>query len=132
MTGIIYYKIILQLGRYRWQADVETVHDIIEREFFEVETFTDRSDFMNKTFTYQLFFNLKGPNTYKENKSPWQLVQKKNTDIKKDVLMIPVVDLGLLLKTKLDNIFIKGYTMSLLKRPVIFPYVRTRRHSFLF
>lgn len=89
-------------ARHRWQADVETVHDIIEREFFEIETFKDNQDFFNKIFSYQLFFNLMRPNTYKENKSPWQLAQEKIPDIKKEVFMIPPVDLRQLLKKKLD------------------------------
>ncbi len=89
-------------AHHRWQADVETVHDIIEREFFEIETFCDNDDFFNKIFSYQLFFNLLRPNTYKENKSPWQLAQEKIPDIRKEVLMIPPVDLRCLLRKKID------------------------------
>lgn len=89
-------------AHHRWQADVETVHDIIEREFFEIETFSCNKDFFNKIFSYQLFFNLVRPNTYKENKSPWQLAQDKIPDIKKEVLMIPPVDLRWLLRKKMD------------------------------
>ena len=89
-------------AHHRWQADVETVHDIIEREFFEIETFEDNADFFNKIFSYQMFFNLLRPNTYKENKSPWQLAQEKIPDIKKEVLMIPPVDLRWLLKKRID------------------------------
>ena len=89
-------------AHHRWQADVETVHDIIEREFFEIETFSDNEDFFNKVSSYQLFFNLVRPNTYKEDKSPWQLAQDKIPDIKKEVLMIPPVDLRWLLRKKMD------------------------------
>lgn len=89
-------------AHHRWQADVETVHDIIEREFFEIETFKDNADFFNKIFSYQLFFNLIRPNTYKENKSPWQLAREKIPDIRKEVLMIPPVDLRELLRKKMD------------------------------
>ena len=91
---------------HRMQSDVETVHDIIEREFYEIESFRDNQDFLNKAFTYQLFFNLIRPNTYKENKSPWQLVQEKIPDIKKEVLMIPPVDLRFLLKKRTDSYII--------------------------
>ena len=89
-------------AHHRWQADVETVHDIIERELFEIETFSDNPDFFNKVFSYQLFFNMVRPNTYKENKSPWQLAQEKIPNIRKEVLMIPTVDLRWLLKKKMD------------------------------
>ncbi len=60
-------------GAHRFQSDIETVHNLIELEFYEIETFANRTDFMEKAYTYQLFFNLERPNTYKENKSPWQL-----------------------------------------------------------
>ena len=99
-------------AHHRWQADVETVHDIIEREFFEIETFKDNEDFFNKIFSYQLFFNMIRPNTYKENKSPWQLAQEKMPDIKKEVLMIPPVDLRWLLKKKMDLEAIGVYDVS--------------------
>lgn len=95
----------IPIKKYRWQADVETVHDIIEREFFEIESFADRKDFFDKAFTWQLFFNLYRPNTYKEGKTPWQLAQEKLPNIKKNVAMIPVADLDALLYTKINNHF---------------------------
>jgi transposase-like protein len=63
-------------GAHRFQSDVETVHNLIEADFYEIEHFTDRADFMEKAHTYQLFFNLERPNTYKENKNG-QIYQKK-------------------------------------------------------
>ena len=99
-------------GAHRMQADVETVHDIIEREFYEIETFDSYDDFMNKIYTYQLFFNLERPNTYKENKTPWQLAQEKIPDIAKDVFMIPPIDLRILLKKKIDLFQKGGYDVS--------------------
>jgi len=84
-------------GAYRMQADVETVHGLMETEFYEIEKFTDRADFLNKANTYQLFFNLERPNTYKEHKTPWQLAQEKKTDLDKRLLMTAAVDLDVLL-----------------------------------
>lgn len=78
---------------YQLQGDVETVHNLIEQEFFELETFKDRQDFFQKAFTYLTFFNLERPNSYKENKSPWQLAKEKNPDIKKEALILPPIDL---------------------------------------
>ncbi|MFC1512460.1 helix-turn-helix domain-containing protein [bacterium] len=91
--------------RHRWQADVETVHDIIEREWYEIESFNDRKEFMNKAYTYQLYFNLKRINTYKESKTPWQLAYGKVKDLDIRVAMIPPVDLDVLLKEKINNIY---------------------------
>jgi len=84
-------------GAHRMQADVETVHGLMETEFYEIEKFADRDDFMRRANTYQLFFNLERPNTYKEHKTPWQLAQEKNPDLDKRLLMTPAVDLDALL-----------------------------------
>ena len=78
---------------YQLQGDVETVHNLIEQEFYELETFKNRQDFFQKAFTYLAFFNLERPNSYKENKSPWQLAKEKNPDIKKEALILPPIDL---------------------------------------
>ena len=99
-------------GAHRFQSDVETVHSLIETEFYELENFTDRTDFMEKAHTYQLSFNLERPNTYKENKSPWQLAQEKRPDITKEALALPPVDLDALLHKKLDNLTTGGYYVS--------------------
>jgi hypothetical protein len=99
-------------GAHRFQSDVETVHSLIETEFYEIEDFTDRNDFMEKAHTYQLFFNLERPNTYKENKSPWQLAQEKRPDIPREALMLPPIDLDALLNKKLANLAIGGYYVS--------------------
>jgi transposase-like protein len=96
-------------GAHRWQSDIETVHNLIELEFYEIETFTDRTDFMEKTYAYQLFFNLERPNTYKENKTPWQLAKEKNPNITKESLMLPPVDLDALLNKKLAYLAQGGY-----------------------
>ena len=89
-------------GAHRMQADVETVHGLMEPEFYEIEQFTDRQDFMSKANTYQLFFNLERSNTYKEDKTPWQLAKEKKPDLDKRLLMTPAVDLDLLLKNYLN------------------------------
>lgn len=68
-------------GAHRFQSDVETVHNLIEFEFYEIELFTDRTNFMEKVHSYQLFFNLERANSYKENKTPWQLAQETNPNI---------------------------------------------------
>lgn len=99
-------------GAHRFQSDVETVHNLIEADFYEIEQFTDKTDFMEKAHAYQLFFNLKRPNTYKENKSPWQLAQEKQPDLPKEALMLPPVDLDALLDKKLDLATQGGYDVS--------------------
>jgi len=78
-------------GAHTYQADVETVHNLVEKEFYELENFTGRDDFIRKATTYQIAFNLLRPNSYKEGKTPWQLAKEKKPDLPIDVAMIPPV-----------------------------------------
>jgi len=96
-------------GAHRWQSDVETVHNLIELEFYEIETFKDRKDFMQKVLTYQIFFNFQRPNSYKENKTPWQLAKEKRPDLPEEVLLLPPVDLDALLNKKVAISPLRGY-----------------------
>jgi transposase len=102
-------------GAHRMQADVETVHGLMETEFYEIEQFTDRADFISKANAYQLFFNLERPNTYKEHKTPWQLVQEKKPDLDKRLLMTAAVDLDMLLNTYIS--FLTQGSKNLLTDP---------------
>ncbi|MFC1566462.1 helix-turn-helix domain-containing protein [bacterium] len=104
--------VTIPAGAKTWQADVETVHNLIEKEFFELERFTSRRDFFNKVYTYDLFFNMERPNSYKEGKTPMQLAYEKNPNLDKRVFMIPPVDLDLLLKRKIGLIKSGVYDVS--------------------
>ena len=81
-------------------------------EFYEVEDFKSRSDFLNKAYSYQLFFNLMRPNSYKENKTPWQLATEKDPRVSIEVAKIPPVFLDDLLREKLDFLSKGGYDVS--------------------
>lgn len=61
---------------HTFQSDVETVHRLVEDEFFDLEAFADRGDFLAKAFTYQLYFNLVRPNSHKQNLTPWQIIEQ--------------------------------------------------------
>jgi len=87
---------------HRFQADVETVHNLIEVEFFEVETFKNREDFLQKVNSYQLSFNLTRKNSGKENKTPWQLIQEKIPNADPRLPMLPPVFLEDLFKHSLS------------------------------
>jgi len=90
-------------GAYTYQADVETVHNLVEMEFYELETFADREDFLRKARTYQLFFNLLRPNTYKEGKTPWQLAKQKVPTLSIKTAMIPPVFIEDLMENQLEK-----------------------------
>jgi transposase-like protein len=61
---------------YTWQSDVETVHRLVEDEFFDRECFGDRAQFWAKVRTYWYYFNLARPNRGKEWQTPLQLLQR--------------------------------------------------------
>ena len=48
---------------HTYQSDVETVHRLVEDEFFDLERFASRADFLAKATIYQLYFNLARPNS---------------------------------------------------------------------
>ena len=83
-------------GAHRFQADVETVHALMETEFY-LEPFRSRRDFLEKATTYQHFFNYVRPNSAKENKPPWDLVQEKLPNAQPRLLYLPPVFLENLL-----------------------------------
>lgn len=104
-------------GAYRFQSDVETVHNLVEIEFYEIESFKDPQDFLNKAYSYQLFFNLVRPNSYKENKTPWQLVREKDPTLPIEVAMIPPVFLEDLLDKRLEIEAKGGHDVSTVPSP---------------
>jgi transposase len=97
---------------YTWQSDVETVHNVMEQEFYEIENFADRPDFLDKAYSYQLFFNIERPNSYKENKTPWQLAREKVPDLPESVALIPPVFIEDLMEKDLENLTLGGHDVS--------------------
>lgn len=97
---------------HTFQSDVETVHNLVEMEFYELENFEGRDDFLDKATIYQLFFNLFRPNSYKENKTPWQLAVQKQPKLSKKVAMIPPVFIEDLMEKDLENLAQGGHDVS--------------------
>jgi transposase len=77
-------------GQHRFQADVETVHNLMEQEFYEVERFHSRLDFIAAANHYQLFFNLARRNSAKEHQTPWELVNQKLSDANPQLPLLSV------------------------------------------
>ncbi|NIT58795.1 MAG: hypothetical protein GWN00_22005, partial [Aliifodinibius sp.] len=96
-------------GAHTWQADVETVHRIIEDEFYEVESFTAREHFLAKATTYNLWFNVARKNSYKGYKTPWQIIQERNPSISPDIVTLPPVFLDEVFVKSLDSKHKRGY-----------------------
>jgi transposase len=94
---------------HTWQADVETVHALIEDEFYRVEAFTSRRDFINKAAAYVLWFNVARTNSYKKHKTPWQILTERNPKINPQVVALPPVVLDKLWQKNLASISKRGY-----------------------
>jgi transposase len=74
-------------------ADVETVHNLIENEFFDREDIRNRRDFFEKVSTWQAYFNLARPNSYQRWRTPRERLQEAAPQIDQRVLLLPPVDL---------------------------------------
>lgn len=82
---------------HTWQADVETAHRLIEDEFYEVEKFISKNDFMRKAAAYALWFNAGRKNSYKGHKTPLQISMESQPDISANIAFFPPVILDSLL-----------------------------------
>ena len=64
-----------------YNSDVETVHNLIEDEFYKVESFQSKQDMILKTFAYLIYFNNFRKNRNRENRTPKDIYREdmKNT-----------------------------------------------------
>lgn len=87
-----------------FNSDVETFHRLGEDEFWAVEDSESRRDLQEKLYTYLIDFNFIRTCSYKENKTPWQLLHEDYPLVPKNVLKLPplVMDHHLDLFTKLN------------------------------
>lgn len=74
---------------HTYQSDVETVHRLIEDEFYDLETFRSRADFLAQASLYQLYFNLARPNSHKGGLTPWQIIQQLAPRLPLDLCLLP-------------------------------------------
>ena len=82
---------------HTYQSDVETCHRLIEQELLVVEPFFNRSDFLAKVRTYQLFFNDAPANSYKNHQTPISIIRKRDPSLNPVVGMLQPVFLESLL-----------------------------------
>ncbi len=76
---------------HTYQSDVETVHRLIEDEFYDLESFSSRAQFLAKASVYQLYFNLVRPNSHKRGLSPWQIIQQLDPRLPRKLCLLPPV-----------------------------------------
>jgi hypothetical protein len=97
------------LRAHTWQSDVETAHRLIEDEFYEVERFTSRADFIAKAGSYNLRLNVGRRNSGKENKTPWEMIHERELQVDAAVCAPPPMFLDELFMKKLDSKLMWGY-----------------------
>jgi len=85
---------------HTYNSDVETVHRLIEDEFYDLESFTSRTDFLTQATVYQLYFNLVRPNSHKGGLSPWQIIQQLEPQLPLRLCLLTPVYLDHLLDSK--------------------------------
>ena len=85
-------------GAHTWQADVETVHRLIEDECYEVEPFPSRRVFLAKAASYTLWFNTVRRNSGKHDQAPWDIIHARDPTIRPAVVAFPPVFLDVLWK----------------------------------
>ena len=76
-----------------WQSDVERFNGLIEEEFFMCETFTSEEDFLAKAYAYQLFFNYERKNSWRDDKTPVEILREKMPAMDDQVLNLPPIRL---------------------------------------
>ena len=74
---------------HTYQSDVETVHRLIEDEFYHLENFRSRAEFLAKASLYQLYFNLARPNSHKRGLTPWEIIHQLDPRLPLDICLLP-------------------------------------------
>jgi transposase len=87
-------------GRKNHQADVETLHERIEPEFFDLERFTDRREFFQKASAWQLWWNTTRKNGYKGKRAPDQILLETHPLRDRRVWFLPALDLDALMRKR--------------------------------
>jgi len=93
---------------YTWQSDVETVHRLVEDEFFDRETFRSKADFWNRVTWYWYYFNISRPNRHKGKKPPLQIITERNPKLHPAIASWRALDLGLLFRQYVPRYTPKG------------------------
>ncbi|MBI4381857.1 MAG: hypothetical protein HY574_11795, partial [candidate division NC10 bacterium] len=86
-----------------YNSDVETFHNLIEREFYDIETFASLPELLGKATAYQLYFNYQRSNTWREGKAPYQLLRELAPHIAPQVLALPPRIVDTFLNTPLEG-----------------------------
>jgi len=76
---------------WSYNSDVETVHNTIEKEFFDLENFENIKDFHQRVASFQACYNIVRENSYKDFKSPWQIIRTLRPKTPIELVRLPPV-----------------------------------------
>jgi len=93
-----------QIPKTTYNAEVETIHNTIEFEFFEVERFLDRADFFAKASGYQLWYNCERRNCNRHDQSPLDILRRAAPGIDQHILLLPALDLDALVDRQVTSL----------------------------
>jgi len=87
-------------GKKNYQADVESLHERIEPEFFDLERFKNRNQFFGKASAWQLWWNTTRKTQYKRNRSPDDILKEDCPNRDPRIWMLPAIDLDAAIREK--------------------------------
>ena len=85
-------------------ADVESFHNLVQKEFFEREQFTSKGQFLLAAATYQNYFNLARPISTKGFRTPLEVLNDKDKRLSEKLLLLNPVFLDTLFSKMFDKL----------------------------
>jgi hypothetical protein len=70
------------------------------------------NNFLHKTLTYQLYFNIARKNSYKNNKTPLEIIQERNNSVTQNIFLLSSLLLDSINKIASLKTNTQGDTMS--------------------
>jgi len=100
------------------QGDVETFHRIVEDELYDIENYSNHTEFLGKAYAYQLYFNYVRENRWRNNKSPLMLLRERAPHLDESILNLPPIRLEILLDEGLRGGYhVPGSVRRLIRNP---------------
>jgi hypothetical protein len=91
-------------GKKNHQADVETMHNMIEEELFNLEWFCDPDNFFDKSTWWQAWANTTRKNRYKGGRTPDEILLEACPNRDPGIWNLPALNLDALLQQHINNI----------------------------
>jgi len=115
----------IPVGKKNHQADVETLHERIEPEFFDLERFDSRNMFFMKASAWQLWWNTTRKNGYKYGRSPEHILLEEKPGRNPNIWFLPALDLDALVGKRADQAianekYQRGYYVPALPENAVF------------